>query len=104
MPEKDPHTWFAFWANLPEPIRATLMSMAIATLRILYDGREPRAVRRVLESLLCGAITFGASSGIQAIGADPGWGVFMGGAIGLLGADKVREMGRKYASRRAEGD
>lgn len=101
MPEKDPHTLFALWAALPEPVRATVMSICIAMLRILYDGKEPRYVRRVLESLLCGAITFGASSGLHAMGAEPGWGVFIGGAVGLLGADKVREIGRRYANRRA---
>lgn len=102
MPEKDPNNWLGLWMNMPEPIRAALMSMAIAVLRILYDGREPRVVRRVLESLLCGAITFGASSGLQAIGAETGWGVFVGGAIGLLGADKVREIGRRYANKRVD--
>lgn len=102
MPEKDPNNWMGLWMSLPEPIRATLLSMCIAALRIMYDGREPRVVRRVLESLLCGAITFGASSGLQALGTDGGWGVFVGGAVGLLGADKVRELGRRYANKRAD--
>lgn len=102
MPEKDPNNWMSLWMSLPEPARAALLSMGIAVLRILYDGREPRIVRRVLESLLCGAITFGASSGLHALGAAAGWGVFVGGAVGLLGADKVRELARRYASRRVD--
>lgn len=102
MPDKDPSNLFALWASMPEPVRAAVMSVGIAMLRIMYDGREPRIVRRILEALLCGAITFGASSGLQAIGAAPGWGVFVGGAVGLLGADKVRELGRRYANRRVE--
>lgn len=101
MPDKDPSNMFALWASLPEPIRAAIMSMCIAVLRIIYDGREPKIVRRILEALLCGAITFGASSGLQAFGSAPGWGVFVGGAVGLLGADKVRELGRRYANKRA---
>lgn len=101
MPDRDPSNIFALWASLPEPVRATVISVGVAMLRILYDGKEPRIVRRFLESLLCGAITFGASSALQAMGAESGWGVFVGGAVGLLGADKVRELGRRYASRRA---
>lgn len=102
MPEKDPNNWLGLWMSLPEPIRAALMSMGIAALRIMYDGREPRAVRRVLEMLLCGAVTLAASSAVSAFGLHSDWSIFAGGAIGLLGADKVRELGRRYANKRAD--
>ena len=95
-----PHNTISFlqalWDATPEPIKAAILGALIALLRVMYDDREPRRVRRLLEAALCGTIAFGVGSGAEAIGAQQGVATFLGGAIGLLGADKVRECGRKY--------
>ena len=97
MPEKN----FMEYLNMvPEPIRAALLASLIAIMRILYDGREPRWARRCLEAILCGAIALGISHLIEALGMPPGWATFLGGAIGLFGADQVREWGRRLAESR----
>lgn len=85
---------------IPEPVRASLLAAFVAFLRILYDGKEPRWTRRFLEATLCGAIALGISHLVVAIGLSSGWSTFLGGAVGLFGADQVREWGRRIAESR----
>lgn len=103
MPEKDPQNWIGMWSSLPEPFRAALLSVLIAALRILYDDREPRPFRRLLEASLCGGLTLAIASGLEAMGVSAGWGTFAGGAVGLLGAEFVRSLAVRYGIRRATG-
>lgn len=103
--EKDPSTYSLLagvWGALGEPIRAAIVSAVIAYLRVLYDGKEPRLIRRVLEAALCGSIALGVASGVEGMGLPQGFGTFFGAAIGLFGADQVRTWGRKLAERKVE--
>lgn len=102
MPEKNISTWFAVWDSLPEPMRAALVATAVAMVRVMYDDREPRIVRRVLESVLCGAIALGVAELAEAVGLPSGYATFAGGAIGLLGADQVREWAKRVAQKRVD--
>jgi lambda family phage holin len=86
--------------SLPEPLRAALLGALVALLRILYDGREPRWVRRMLEAALCGAIALAVAHLTTALGLASGWGTFLGASVGLFGADQVREWGRRVANSR----
>lgn len=92
----------SMWDALPEPIRAAVFGTLIAWVRVLYDGKETRRVRRLLEGLLCGMIALAVSSGAQAIGAPQGWGTVVGGMVGLFGADKVREIALAVTQRRVD--
>jgi len=86
--------------SIPEPFRAAILATVVALLRILYDGREPRWVRRFLGAMLCGAIALGVAHLVEALLMTQGWATFLGAAIGLFGADQVREWGRRIAERR----
>lgn len=86
--------------SLPEPIRAALLAAVVAMLRILYDGREPRWIRRLLESALCGAIALGVAHLVDALGMTQGWATFLGASVGLYGADQVRTWGCAVAERK----
>lgn len=97
MPEK---TVILFFETLPEPVRAALLSAVVALARILYDGKEPRWVRRFLEATLCGLIALGIAHLVSALGMSPGWATFIGASVGLFGADQVREWGRRVAEAR----
>lgn len=97
MPEK---TVILFFETLPEPVRAALLSAVVALARILYDGKEPRWVRRFLEATLCGLIALGIAHLISALGMSSGWATFIGASVGLFGADQVREWGRRVAEAR----
>ncbi len=103
MPEKDPHNWHLLWGSIPEPLRASALAWLVAMIRILYDGREPRWIRRFLESTLCGLIALVVAVLAQATKLDPGVATFLGGAVGLLGADWVREKARQLAEIRLSG-
>ena len=87
---------------LPEPARAAVLAALIAFVRVVYDGKEPRWIRRSLESVLCGLIALGISSLVQALGMADGWSTFIGASGGLFGADKVREWGQRFAEKKVQ--
>jgi lambda family phage holin len=90
------------WDMLPEPFKAAVLATLIAVLRVVYDGKEPRFLRRAMEACLCGAIAFGLATGLEAMEVPSGMATFIGGAIGLLGADKVREFAQRYVTAKVE--
>ena len=100
MPHQTLHFMQAIWDATPEPVKAAILAVLVAMLRIMYDGKEPRWVRRLLEASLCGAIALGVAHLTESLGMPHGWGTFLGAVVGLLGADYVRELGRKYLSGR----
>ena len=75
---------------IPSEIRAALFSVFVAWLRINYDSKEPKMIRRLLESLLCGAMTYMVTNSLLILGLPEGTGWFIGGSIGMLGADFIR--------------
>lgn len=98
MPERQ---FFEVLAALvPEPFRAATLAALVALLRIVYDGKEPRWFRRLLEAVLCGCIALGVAYLCEALGLRQGWATFLGASIGLLGADQVREWGRRIADQK----
>ena len=97
MPEKYFEFWASLWNLVPETVRAGVFGFLVALLRVNYDDKEPRRSRRLLEAALCGIIAYAVSTGMVHFGIPPSLSVFMGAAIGMLGADKVRELGRKFA-------
>ncbi len=98
MPDKIPD----LLGSLPGPARAAIVGALIALIRVMYDAREPRLMRRLLESALCGAIALCVASAAEDFGLSPGYSTFFGGAIGLLGADQVRVWARYLVQRRID--
>lgn len=84
------------------PMKGAMAAAGVAFLRVMYDNKEPRVVRRLLEVCLCGAITWFASYILPYIGISTDWSVFLGGSIGLIGADQVRSWGQSIAQRRVD--
>ena len=85
---------------LPEPFRASALAAMVAFVRVMYDGKEPSLMRRVLESVLCGLIALSIAYMVEALGMSGNWATFIGGAVGLFGADQVRSWGRKFAEKK----
>jgi lambda family phage holin len=102
MPEKSLDIWYALWNALPDPVKGALVGTVVALIRVMYDDREPRLLRRLLESTLCGAIAFAVASGAEALGLHGGYSTFAGGAVGLLGADQVRAWAQIWGRKRIE--
>lgn len=95
--------WSAVGDMLGSPqIKGAVASTAIAFIRVMYDDKEPRLLRRVLESVLCGFITWTFSYVLPLIGMSLDISIFVGGAVGLLGADRVRGLANMFAQRKVK--
>ena len=88
--------------DVPSHILGMFTAMIIAILRILYDRKEVRTVRLLLEASLCGALVLPISYGIKALGGNGDWSVFIGGVIGYLGPTTVRMLVLKFLNKRVE--
>ncbi|OCL19887.1 phage holin, lambda family [Gilliamella sp. wkB72] len=76
-------------ANWPM-IYASLMAFIIAFGRLTYDGVGGR--RKWVEAIFCGAVTMSASTGLEFFGFSVTLAPFVGGVIGWLGIDKLRQL------------
>ena len=97
-----PETIGSFLSQLSTPIKAALLAVLVALLRVFYDDHEPRYLRRFLEAMLCGALAFAIAEGLEALSMPAGAATFCGGFVGQLGADKARELGRLYVRQRID--
>lgn len=86
-----PPAWQGFW-----------VAFIIAILRILYDAKETRKVRMLLEGLICGGLTLCASYSLEWIGVAQSLSVTIGGAIGFVGVTKIREFAFRYFTRKTK--
>lgn len=69
------------------------MSMGVALLRLRSDGGKKTRWERVTEAALCGLLTVTVYNGFRMFGLQhESAAIFIGGAIGCLGAQEVREM------------
>ena len=94
MLDKDPTFWAEGWSfvtSLSAATKGAIMAFFIAYLRIMYDGKETRKVATLLEALLCGAISLCAASVIKWLNLPPDMAIAVGGAIGFLGVNAIRQ-------------
>ncbi len=67
-----------------------LMALFVSLLRIVYDDRDTKPIRIMLESTICGALSLTINSGVMAMGFGAHWSVFIGGTVGYIGSTKIR--------------
>ena len=94
MPEKDPAVWAAIWAaitGLSATTKGAAMAVLISILRVAYDGQETNRVRMALEAIICGSLSLCAASIIRAVGMSDDNAIAVGGAIGFLGVQTMRD-------------
>lgn len=101
-PEKDPTFWVIVIAALKDHGFAGLLAFGLSYMRILYDDKEPRWDRQLLEAALGGVLTFLVGIGVEKAGLGGGWSYGFAGVIGVLGVEQVRQFGRRWAERKAE--
>lgn len=87
------------WVVSP-PVKGAMAAGLVAILRILYDDTESSNVRKVLEATFCGSIAWFSAYALPFVGLSYDLSIFLGGAIGLIGADKVRSWARNMAQQR----
>ena len=85
-----PSNWMEFILNIPPAIKGVMIASLIAAMRVISDKEDTKPMRILLESLICGALSYSASYGIIAAGLDINWAIFVGGMIGYIGSATVR--------------
>lgn len=78
------------------------MAATISLLRVLYDAKETKVWRVILESLICGGLSLSASSIIKWMDWPEGLSVAAGGMIGFLGVTAIREFALKFIGKKVE--
>ncbi len=81
-------------------ISGALLAIMICYGRLIYDGVERK--NRWAEPLLCGALSWGFSSGLELIGIPVSVSPALGGAVGFLGVEKLREFVIRAIEQRLE--
>lgn len=69
---------------------------------VTYSGGTLR--QRVLESLMCGAISLSLMSAMEWIGVPTSASGFIGGMVGFLGVDKLRSAAELFLAKKVGGD
>ncbi len=77
-------------------LKAALLAIVVAVIRIYHDDRKTDPMKVFLEALLCGCLALLASYAGRAMGVDPDWLAFTGGAIGYLGSRTVRQLAMRF--------
>ena len=96
------HRVIDFLNNLPPQATGVLMAVFMACIRVIYDQKETKPQRIIVESMLCGALSLAATYGITAMGLSLDWAVFVGGTIGYLGPQSVREYVTKVLNKKTD--
>lgn len=82
--------------NLPPlTFPATLLAAIVAAIRVVYDDKETKPMRILLEASLCGFLTLAVGHAILALGLDLNWILFSGGFIGFIGSSTTRTLALK---------
>jgi len=91
------------WAQNHWPtLYGLLLSVVIAWLRMTYSGGTGR--QRALESALCCAIALAVMSGLDWFGLPGTASGFVGGAIGFLGVEKIRDIAGSLIDRKISNE
>ncbi len=82
--------------KLPPEVTGLCLAMFMAFVRILGDERDNKFIRILLESGICGGLSWACSYAVIALGASANWSVFLGGAIGYLGSATIHALAVKF--------
>lgn len=100
--QDDPNGLFNLIGNLPAPIGGVVMAMFVSVIRVVYDREETNAIRVGLESMICGSLTLAGGSLANAMGLDPGYQLFIGGAVGFIGSRSIKDLAMRLINRKID--
>lgn len=102
MNDKNPEFWAAVLTGLknawPQILGASMAGL-IAYGRLIYDGATRK--NKWLEGVLCGALSLCVTSALDVVGLPVSISPFVGGVIGFVGVDKLREIAISALKKRA---
>ncbi|PHM67712.1 holin [Xenorhabdus kozodoii] len=99
--KENPDLWADLLAGLKNSwpqISGSALAIAICYGRLIYDGVERK--NRWVEPLLCGALSWGISSGLELFGIPASVSPALGGAVGFIGVEKLREFAIRAINKR----
>ncbi|CNI62821.1 phage holin, lambda family [Yersinia pekkanenii] len=91
--------WIAEYAP---SIYAGLAAIGVSSLMAIKDGKPKKYI--VTASCVCGIIALSLSGLLQHFGLPDNSAAALGGAIGFVGADKLRDIVINIVARRTRGD
>lgn len=98
MPWKNPDSWQ--WL-LQAEFLAPVLAAVTALLRAAYDDDEPKWLKIMLESSVCGFVAIGVGAGLAEFGFDSDNArLAAASCVGLYGVDWVRNIGNRIADKR----
>ncbi len=104
MPNKDPSFLQMLYQMISEntTLQGAMMATIIATLRVLYDEKNTKPTRIILEALICGALSLCISGIIEIFQLPNSAGITLGGAIGFIGVNTLRNFILKSINKRTD--
>ena len=101
MPDR-PETWQAVlaWLQTVAPsLYAFGLSVTVAVSRVVYGGGTSRQM--ILEGALCGLATLTLVPLLEYFGLPQSMATFVGGSVGFLGTEKLRELAVRWGEKKA---
>jgi len=101
MPDKTPGllAMFIEWATLHQPaIYGFALSLVTAWLRVMSSGGTKR--QRAIEAAMCGALSLSLMSAMEWFGVPTSASGFIGGSVGFLGVEKIKEIANIVLSKK----
>ena len=103
VPEKDPNLWalLAAWLAHHSPtLYGFSLAVGVAIVRVIYGGGTVRQM--ILEGALCGLLSLTLTSGLELVGLPISAAAFVGGMVGFIGTEAVREFAMKWIGTNVE--
>ncbi|QZN97796.1 phage holin, lambda family [Symbiopectobacterium purcellii] len=98
-----------FWADLLNGLKSSwpqIFGAGLAAIicygRLIYDGTDRK--NRWIEGVLCGALSLAISSALDVVGLPITMSPFIGGMVGFIGVEKLRNIAINAISRRVGGE
>ncbi|BFQ93266.1 phage holin, lambda family [Gallibacterium anatis] len=107
MPEKDPNVWLIVWAYIQQNYNAItgfVMAFFMSMLRAWFLQQKSSYRQRILDGAICGALTLSCMSLLNHFGLHENLSTFIGGMIGFIGAEKIREFLFKFITKKVSKD
>ena len=88
--------------EIPPSISGVILAIVLSLVRSISDKKENSFIKKIVESITCGALTVAAHHAIISCGYDSDWTVFAGGIIGLLGSDVIKTLAMRLVERKTK--
>ena len=113
MPEKDPNLWVWIITLIREAWHdftsskvwlGFALAVMMVMLRNLYDDNPKSLKVKIAEALICGGLTLAISTILDYLGLPNSASICVGGVIGFIGIDQIRDVIKKLINKFFKGN